>query len=360
MFDIYLIQNTLNGKRYVGYTSKGFEKRFLKHLNESVNGSSRYLCRAIRKYGKDSFTISLLDTALTHEEAVKKEIRYIKSLKTFAHAKGNHGYNATIGGDGANGLNVPKSTRMKISDIKKKQLAWVGERNPKFNKGYLICGDNHPMFGKRHSSQAKNKISQSNRGRLAGLKNPSVKSLVCYSLEHATGIILKFDSFFEMRQHFQKNGLTLNRSSVLAVMRGDHGYRSYHGYFFYREDVTPSELFCEIEYKYQNGITVPVELSDHRQGKSHPNAKSVMCFAENIETGELFMFDSWYELKHGLEMLTQKTLTYSNMSKCLTGKYKHIAGYRLFRKDKTEESTFANIITKFNEQTEPSTTSREA
>lgn len=360
MFDIYVIENSLNGKKYVGYTSKGYQKRFLEHLNESIHGSSRYLCRAIRKYGKDVFTVERIDTAETHEEATKKEIEYIKQLNSFAHEKGSNGYNATLGGEGVNGRDVPRSIRQKMSKLKKEQQAWVGVRNPKYNKGSLISGEQHPMYGKLHSSQTKSKISRSNKGRLSGMKNPSAKLLICYSLEHKTGEILKFESFFDLRKHFEEIGLKLNRSSILGIMRGDYGHKSYHGHSFYREDVTPIELFKNIESKYQAGITEPIEQNDYRQGKTHPNAKSVTCFAEDIKIGSLIKFNSWFELKQGIEAITQKKMTYSNMFKCLTGKYKHVLGYKLYREDETDPATFNAVLNKFNKQTEPSTTSRKA
>ncbi|WP_068775778.1 GIY-YIG nuclease family protein [Paenibacillus sp. FJAT-26967] len=360
MFDIYVITNKINGKRYVGYTSIGYKKRLLKHLNESERGSSRYLCKAIRKYGKESFSIEKIDVAESHGEAVKKEIHYIHFYNSFAHAKDGHGYNATLGGEGTNGMNVPKSLRMKMSRVKKEQKAWVGDRNPKYRKGYLIQGEKHPLYGKTHSIESKEKISISNKGRFAGTRNPASNLKECFSLECKTGAIEHFASFFEMRMSFQDRGIKLNRSSILGIMRGDVGYRSYKGFIFYREDVTDPLIYCDIKRKYQMRITEPIELQDHRQGNSHPNAKSVLCFAKEICNGRVLKFDSWYELKHGLEKITGKQITYSSMYKCLVGKYKQTAGYKVFRKGETDDVILTALWDELTQQSEPSTTSRKA
>lgn len=94
---IYLITNTVNGKRYVGktyYTDVG--RRFREHLNESRQlHKKRSLTRAIRKYGESSFIVQELDTANTPEELSQKEIEWIARLGTYPRE-----YNMTRGGDG--------------------------------------------------------------------------------------------------------------------------------------------------------------------------------------------------------------------------------------------------------------------
>ncbi|OPA77516.1 hypothetical protein BVG16_13775 [Paenibacillus selenitireducens] len=361
MFDIYVIRNIINEKKYIGYTSKGYKTRFRLHIKEAYEGNtSRYLCKAIRKYGKENFTVELLETVETHELAVEKEIYYIQKMNTFAHKKGSHGYNATLGGEGVNGKLVPQSMRDKMSKIKKDQLAWVGKNNPMYKKGYLIAGDKHPLFGKNHSSETKSKISQSNKGRHIGINNPASKLTECYSLECKTGKIEMFSSFYEMQQFFISLGMKLNRSIVLGIMRMDKGKKSYKRYKFFREDVTPNDIFSEIRRKYQMKIFEPIELKDHRQGEEHPKAKNMICFASEISTGKIYRFESWYELKRGLGIITGKEITYSSLFKVLTGKYKQTTGYHVFREDITEKSTFSAISDNYEIQKEPSTTSREA
>lgn len=93
---IYCIKNNINGKCYVGKTLKSPKERFSEHLYDAYKPTeeNRPLYRAIKKYGKDNFSLQTLEEC-ADELASEREIWYIKKLKTYAH-----GYNATIGGDG--------------------------------------------------------------------------------------------------------------------------------------------------------------------------------------------------------------------------------------------------------------------
>lgn len=93
---IYCIKNNINGKCYVGKTLKSPKERFSEHLYDAYKPTeeNRPLYRAIKKYGKDNFSLHVLEEC-TDGLASEREIWYIKKLKTYAH-----GYNATVGGDG--------------------------------------------------------------------------------------------------------------------------------------------------------------------------------------------------------------------------------------------------------------------
>lgn len=96
---IYLITNKINGKQYVGQTIQSPEIRFLYHLNyanKESNLSNMPLAKAINKYGRENFELSILEKC---EENIidEREKYYIELYDTF-----NKGYNATKGGkDGA-------------------------------------------------------------------------------------------------------------------------------------------------------------------------------------------------------------------------------------------------------------------
>lgn len=93
---IYVITNTINNKQYVGKTNFNVEKRFKEHLQDSFKNRSenRPLYKAIQKYGKESFSIEILEECSV-EESYEREIFWIKEKNTYLN-----GYNATIGGDG--------------------------------------------------------------------------------------------------------------------------------------------------------------------------------------------------------------------------------------------------------------------
>lgn len=62
--EVYLLTNTVNGKQYVGQTTRGAKYRWRDHQHDAKRrGNKSVLGRAIRKYGATSFTITVLDFA---------------------------------------------------------------------------------------------------------------------------------------------------------------------------------------------------------------------------------------------------------------------------------------------------------
>ncbi len=355
MFEIYLIINKINGKKYVGYTFTNYKKRFSKHVTESLGKSQRYLCRAIRKYGKENFDVTLLATAPNHLEAKEMEIALITEHNSFAHSKGGWGYNATIGGEGINGYTYPEEARKKVSDLKKSQKAWCGTNNPNFGKGAEMSGEKHFLFGKNHSKDTRDKISIANRGKCAGEKNYASVNLTTFAKSVNTGEILKAKSFYEMGKTFRNLGYKFNRSTVLRSIRS--GQHSVYGFVFYRKDVTDKKTFNQIEFEYNNNIIVPPELPDYGKGKHHPNVKNETSFALHRKTGDLYKFDSWYECKTFIAEKFDEKITYSDMYKVAIGKRKSARGFIFFRSDLDPDGVLElekGIYQK------PSTTSRKA
>ena len=81
---IYKIINKINNKVYIGQSIRPIEQRFQRHINDAINNTlDTHLARAIRKYGKDNFSIELIDTATTQDELNSKEqywIRFYNSI----------------------------------------------------------------------------------------------------------------------------------------------------------------------------------------------------------------------------------------------------------------------------------------
>ena len=91
---VYLIENKVNNKKYVGKTYLSVEERWKQHCKDAVRTrmEHRPLYEAIRKYGIDNFTISELEYCDNCEEREKYWIAHYNSY--------HEGYNATLGGDG--------------------------------------------------------------------------------------------------------------------------------------------------------------------------------------------------------------------------------------------------------------------
>lgn len=102
MIDIYLITNKINGKRYIGKTKKSYQERFKEHCLSYNHGCRTYIACAIHKYGKDNFSIQLIDKV--KDDTWKYwENYYIKKYNSH-YTQG--GYNITWGGD-SNPMDIP-------------------------------------------------------------------------------------------------------------------------------------------------------------------------------------------------------------------------------------------------------------
>ncbi len=91
---VYKITNDVNGKMYIGQTSRTLEERFDEHLNELNKKRSigRPLYDAMRKYGVSHFHVDLIEETDSPKE---REVYWVEYYGTF-----KNGYNATLGGDG--------------------------------------------------------------------------------------------------------------------------------------------------------------------------------------------------------------------------------------------------------------------
>ena len=178
MFEIYLITNNINGKVYVGQAIRGKEKRWNRHLNDMKAGSELYLHRAIRKYGAENFTVSLLATAESHEELNRLEVLWVFLLKS--HGPG--GYNMTDGGEGCTGALQSEETKAK------KSKALMGKNIGK-NAGEKGWRFRHDLDTAHLVELYRSGKSCEQIGRLLGF---SVETVV--SRLHASGVKLRSNS----------------------------------------------------------------------------------------------------------------------------------------------------------------------
>ena len=118
-FYIYKITNKINNKIYIG-KSKNPNFRFKRHLyvaNHPNTGLNQFqpIHAAIVKYGKENFSLDIIDECSSETEIFKKEIYWISYYKSNMTIYPNTGYNLTNGGEGASGLSPSLETRYKIS-----------------------------------------------------------------------------------------------------------------------------------------------------------------------------------------------------------------------------------------------------
>lgn len=119
IFSIYCVFNPVSGKRYVGQTRQAVKIRWGQHLCDARR-SDTHLARAIRKYGRDEFQVSVLEFLHSQDEANLAERSWIAHFRSNDHTLG---YNSEAGG----GQKVPNlETRQRQSISQKRRFAQPG------------------------------------------------------------------------------------------------------------------------------------------------------------------------------------------------------------------------------------------
>lgn len=122
---VYKHTNKINGKVYIGITSQKPQKRWDCGRGYKKN---KHFWDAIQKYGWENFEHEILFENVTPDDAFSKEKELILEYGSRDYRKG---YNISTGGEGgATGL----------------------------------VGENHPMYGKKHSREAIKRMSDKKKG----------------------------------------------------------------------------------------------------------------------------------------------------------------------------------------------------
>lgn len=149
---VYLIENKLNGKKYVGQTVRGLNERLREHifLDHSV------IHRAIEKYGWQNFKVSVLQECSTQEELNEREIYYIRKFDCMTP----NGYNVVAGGNSTAGYKLTDAHKQRLRELNS------GPRNPRY-------GDACSEKSKRASSR---KNSRPVKDLTTGIEYPSMSA----------------------------------------------------------------------------------------------------------------------------------------------------------------------------------------
>jgi group I intron endonuclease len=215
---IYLITNKNNGKLYVGQTINDPIQRFMEHCWD-VSRSVRPLQNAIKKYGKDNFTIEVLAKATSLEELSQLEKHFIKELNT---RNKDIGYNLTEGGEGVSGYIPTKEVRERISLSQKKRFKDRPESN--YMKGRV--GELSPFYGKKHSEETIQIMSLSKLGEnnpFHGHAHPRRRPIVCINKDLTES---RYNCAYSAA-----NALNLDPREIHKVCKGKR--KTHKGYSFY-------------------------------------------------------------------------------------------------------------------------------
>lgn len=116
LWKVYVHTNKINGKRYVGVTSR-LKPEYRWNSGRGYRENTHFWS-AIEKYGWDSFEHTILYAGLSEDEAKVIEKKLIAEWHTQDNA---FGYNMTSGGDGTPNYSPSPETRAKLSEARRKE-----------------------------------------------------------------------------------------------------------------------------------------------------------------------------------------------------------------------------------------------
>lgn len=160
---VYKHTNKANGKVYIGQTCKNPKRRW---RGGSGYKSCVYFYNAIEKYGWDSFEHEILYSNLTIEEANQIEQELISQYNS---TDPKFGYNLMTGG-GNGSPNETVRQKMRKAQSKENNGMWgkkhTAEARIKMSQSHAdVSGKNNPRWGKEVSEETRQKISRANSGK---------------------------------------------------------------------------------------------------------------------------------------------------------------------------------------------------
>ena len=254
---VYAHTNTINGKKYFGIT-KDISSRWGHEGSRYIGSSCKAFSDAIKKYGWGAFSHEILHSNISKEEACALEKKYISEFKTNICRYGDaHGYNMTDGGEGVSG-------------------------------GYDKNGTNNPFFGKHHTQQTKERLSEILAGQRSGVSSSNYGTSIPNEQRRAISKSLK--------EHYSKNECSHKRP-VYCVTDD-----------IWFDSVKDASEYYSISCSLISGCCIGVALTTHGKQFTHnadgslpeynsrylaigngrkriiPNARAVKC----VETGNVY------------------------------------------------------------------------
>lgn len=262
MYEVYMITNTVNGKRYIGITKNGYMRRFSEHISSSRGNSKCMIHCAIRKYGVDNFSVSLLESGVSDDLAGDRERFYIALYNTYY--KNRRGYNMTIGGNGTIGYIFTDEVRSRMSKANSGRK-YSQERNDRIRQAMIgreykrewrdalsaarigkYCGESNSFYGKHHSDATKSII---------GKRNTKYTVMRC---DVKTGAVLDtYESVMAAARWVVSNGLSNNVNacnSRIFFVSDESKSRTAYGFMW--------RLRSSVSTNYRSEDELPTEAQD--------------------------------------------------------------------------------------------------
>lgn len=148
---IYKVQNTINGKVYIGKTSRDVEQRWKEHLSCCLTKDHKFY-RALRKYPESVFELSVI-AEVPNDVLDDFEKYWINQYDSF-----HNGYNSTMGGDGTLKTDYDLIFQLWDQHLTYKEISQT-TGYPHSTIRHILNGyKNYSAFDARSRSNAKRKV----------------------------------------------------------------------------------------------------------------------------------------------------------------------------------------------------------
>ena len=228
---IYLIENEINKKIYIGQTTKTIEERWAAHINiAKIRKNPLY--KDILLYGKENFSIKTIEN-VSNDDLDERECYYIKFYNTLYP----NGYNMMLGGRKFNKDNPMYHNTSKIilsnrvkgdnnpskrEDVKEKiRNSRIGKKASDETKKKMSENNGRYWLNKKLSEETKKKISEHHfcKGKF-GILNPNH---VCVNqIDVKTNkVICTYGSIADAAKEISKQlGKKVNASNISQAYKG--------------------------------------------------------------------------------------------------------------------------------------------
>lgn len=276
-----------SGKYYVGITSQKPERRW---QNGDGYKSNKHFYNAIQKYGWDNFQHEIIANNITEDEAKNFEKILIAKLQS---NKFKYGYNRSSGGESSSGISR--------------------------------FGSNNSFYGKHHSEETKQYLSELHKGRTSYFLGKHHSDETRQMLRESKGtsvcqysINMNFISEYQsVREASEKTGVDI--STILKCCHKKEGNKTAGGFIW----VFKKEL--------QN-----INLDEYKKYILHEKLPKKICqYTLSMEFVNEFESISQASRSTGIQ--------FSDISRAISGKLKQAGGYIWIHKNDLEEIPFDEI-----------------
>lgn len=185
---VYLVTNDKNERCYLGVHSCECDPEL-----DDYYGSGKGIQAAVKLYGVESFSKTIIETFETREEAEKFEEEQLELHNAEMNPKFYNRSNKACGG------------RNEAAIAGSKARKWTDEERQRYSD--MNSGENNPFYGQKHSEETRAKMRERHAD-VSGSNNPSATAVV---LTDPEGKTYSFSTMQECADFFGCHRATIRR-----------------------------------------------------------------------------------------------------------------------------------------------------